>query len=498
MEKNYNYNYENRAQSKSSVHFSNVELASCTSSVLKKRPVSNGMLWHTTDTNEFYFDWDGKRAKLNVSGDNASLSAEIAKIKADMKKLDPDAVQQKVNQLEKKVNNAATQASNAATQANSAKQAAQTAQQQARTAATQAQQAAAQVANKADKSYVDDAVAAIEIPDVSGFAKKSEIPDVSGFAKKSEIPDVSNFAEKSDIPDVSNFAEKSDIPDVSNFAEKSDIPEIPENVSAFTNDAGYLTEHQPLTEYAKKSDVPEIPENVSAFTNDAGYLTENDLPDYLTESDLDVFAVGEFPAAAVADAPTAPADGYAKVQDIMDYVNALIEKKKDELGPGGEDKDYVYINADRFTGSEVPTSIYKVNCYEINNVEPFNAYTGTLTAEAQAFLAAGKVSGTGFAFEVKAAPEIMGYEDDTDPSMNIYSELLTVDIPSGYTLEVHNFDEDHYSDAVEPFVTNFKGATRKYGKDTYNSYVRGAGDMYGGDGNIMNGVVRYLVILKLA
>ena len=68
MEKNYNYNYENRAQSKSSVHFSNVELASCTSSVLKKRPVSNGMLWHTTDTNEFYFDWDGKRAKLNVSG----------------------------------------------------------------------------------------------------------------------------------------------------------------------------------------------------------------------------------------------------------------------------------------------------------------------------------------------------------------------------------------------------------------------------------------------
>jgi hypothetical protein len=183
----------------------------------------------------------------------------------------------------------------------------------------------------------------------------------------------------------------------------------------------------------------------------------------------------------------------------MDYVNALIEKKKDELAPvGGDDSDYVYINAVRFTGSEVPTSIYQVNCYEIDNIEPFNAYTGPLTVEAQDFLGAGKVSGSGFAFEAKAAPEIYGYEDDTDPSMSIYSELLTIDCPAGYTLEVHIFDEDHYSNATEQFVTNFKGATKKYGKNTYNSYVRGAGDMYGNDSNVMGGVVRYLIVLKKA
>ena len=34
------------------------------------------------------------------------------------------------------------------------------------------------------------------------------------------------------------------------------IPVIPENVSYFNNDAGYLTEHQDLSEYAKKSDIP--------------------------------------------------------------------------------------------------------------------------------------------------------------------------------------------------------------------------------------------------
>ena len=34
------------------------------------------------------------------------------------------------------------------------------------------------------------------------------------------------------------------------FAKYSDIPTVPTNVSAFTNDAGYLTAHQSLSGYA--------------------------------------------------------------------------------------------------------------------------------------------------------------------------------------------------------------------------------------------------------
>ena len=49
-----------------------------------------------------------------------------------------------------------------------------------------------------------------------------------------------------------------------------EIPTGPTNVSAFTNDAGYITD----------TDVPIVPINVSAFVNDAGYVTENDLPSY--------------------------------------------------------------------------------------------------------------------------------------------------------------------------------------------------------------------------
>ena len=49
-----------------------------------------------------------------------------------------------------------------------------------------------------------------------------------------------------------------------------EIPTVPTNVSAFTNDAGYITD----------TDVPIVPVNVSAFQNDAGYVTENELPSY--------------------------------------------------------------------------------------------------------------------------------------------------------------------------------------------------------------------------
>ncbi len=49
---------------------------------------------------------------------------------------------------------------------------------------------------------------------------------------------------------------------------KPTIPTIPANVSAFYNDAGYIT----------SASVPAIPTNVSAFTNDAGYITSANIP----------------------------------------------------------------------------------------------------------------------------------------------------------------------------------------------------------------------------
>lgn len=97
--------------------------------------------------------------------------------------------------------------------------------------------------------------------------------------------------------------------DLSNYALKS---EIPTNVSAFTNDVGYLTEHQSLTNYYTKTEV-------DALTSDfitsipAEYITESELDakGYITEQqDLSAYALkSEIPSL----------DGYAKTADLSAY-----------------------------------------------------------------------------------------------------------------------------------------------------------------------------------
>ncbi len=124
------------------------------------------------------------------------------------------------------------------------------------------------------------------------------------------------------------------------YAKKEEIPTVPKNVSAFNNDAGYLTEHQSLENYPTKSEVdadfviaraeivealgkkqdtldkyvksvnghsgdvnlsasdvkalpdttviPTVPNNVSEFVNDAGYLTEHQsLEEYAKKTETD-------------------------------------------------------------------------------------------------------------------------------------------------------------------------------------------------------------------
>lgn len=48
------------------------------------------------------------------------------------------------------------------------------------------------------------------------------------------------------------------------------IPTVPTNVSAFTNDAGYIT----------SASLPTVPTKTSELTNDSGYITLADLPIY--------------------------------------------------------------------------------------------------------------------------------------------------------------------------------------------------------------------------
>ena len=72
--------------------------------------------------------------------------------------------------------------------------------------------------------------------------------------------------------------------DYNSLTNKPTISTVPTNVSAFTNDAGYLTGYtetdpqfnawdKDYNDLINTPTIPTVPTNVSAFTNDAGYLT---------------------------------------------------------------------------------------------------------------------------------------------------------------------------------------------------------------------------------
>lgn len=115
---------------------------------------------------------------------------------------------------------------------------------------------------------------------------------------------------KANTADLAEVATSGDYDDLTN---KPTIPTVPVNVSAFANDAGYLTSHQSLSGYATEAwvgqqgyltsapvssvngqtgavvlTIPTVPTQVSAFTNDAGYLTQHQsLAAYATISYVD-------------------------------------------------------------------------------------------------------------------------------------------------------------------------------------------------------------------
>lgn len=62
-------------------------------------------------------------------------------------------------------------------------------------------------------------------------------------------PDLSVYAESADLATVATSGSYNDL------SNKPTIPVVPTNVSAFTNDAGYLTEHQSLDNYYTKTQV---------------------------------------------------------------------------------------------------------------------------------------------------------------------------------------------------------------------------------------------------
>ncbi len=419
MEKNYNYNYENRSQGqKLPIGYSNLGVSSCTSKVLDKSPVTNGSLWHTTDKNEFYYDWNGSRIKLNLTGDSSKILAELEKIKEDIKNLNPEAVQKIVNELKDKVNTAVSTVD--------------TLKITVEGAAQDAKDAAEQVKNKVDISVVTSLSQSVTSLS-NAIAGKADISTVESLIQSvTSLSDAVSI--KADVSTVDSLAQSvTSLSDaVSSKADVSTVDSLAQSVTSLDNavsgkvDISVVTSlTQSVTSLsdaiAGKADVSVVTSLSNAIAGKTDISTVELLTQSVTSLSNAVSSLkeGEFPVVDLKDPndPTeAASEGLATVQDVMNYVNALIEKKKGELGPVKPGVPYLYTNG------------YKLGDTPIGLTDTLNGYEIVLNENNK------------FEIELLHKNEESGYYVEGDPDNSYLGVYFKVIIPSAYDIKLYMWD----------------------------------------------------------
>ncbi|MBO7572156.1 MAG: InlB B-repeat-containing protein [Bacteroidales bacterium] len=120
------------------------------------------------------------------------------------------------------------------------------------------------------------------------LTNKPEIPTVP--TNVSAFTNDANYITTADVPAQVN-ADWNATSGAGQILNKPTIPTVPTNVSAFANDANYITSADVPAQVnadwnatsgagqiLNKPEIPTVPTNVSAFTNDANYITSADIP----------------------------------------------------------------------------------------------------------------------------------------------------------------------------------------------------------------------------
>ncbi len=150
-----------------------------------------------------------------------------------------------------------------------------------------------------------------ELENDKQFITLNDLPAVEVPTKVSELTNDAKYITLSEVPVVTVPTKVSELQNDKNYATVSQLPTVPTNVSAFNNDARYITrdslptklsefendkkyitlsevpvvtvptkvsELQNDKNYATVSQLPTVPTKVSAFTNDAKYITRDSFP----------------------------------------------------------------------------------------------------------------------------------------------------------------------------------------------------------------------------
>ena len=176
------------------------------------------------------------------------------------------------------------------------------------------------LSNYYTKSEVDAKVADGGTFDPTQYYTKTDVD--AAISGKVESADLASVATSGDYDDLTNkptlfsgsYNDLTNKPtlfsgDYNDLDNKPTIPTVPTNVSDFTNDAGYLTQHQDISGKANTADlasvattgdyndltnkptIPTVPTSNTAFTNDAGYLTQHqDISGKLNVSDFNSYS----------------------------------------------------------------------------------------------------------------------------------------------------------------------------------------------------------------
>lgn len=229
--------------------------------------------------------------------------------------------------------------------------------------------------NKWSTDFIDTVTtAAQEAKDAAAEAKQVAADLQDGIAAEVQTAMGDNYYTKTEVDEAIANADV-DI-DLTNYAKVEDIPVVPTNVSAFTNDAGYLTEHQDLSAYATTEYVDAAVESVDV-SDQIGDIGEND----------NVVAYVDAKDAAVLSSANATMS--AKVGDIGEnitvkqYVDTAVEYVdiSDQLGTltitdeEGNEVDATveeYVNA-KVADVDVDLTGYATETYVDNKIDVLSA-----------------------------------------------------------------------------------------------------------------------------
>ncbi len=211
----------------------------------------------------------------------------------------------------------------------------------------------------ASEAYVNEKVAAIVIPEVP--TKVSELENDKGYL--TEHQSLEGYAKTADLAQVAktgsynDLIDKPTIPSTTGLATETyvddkiaeiDIPTVPTKVSAFTNDAGYLTEHQSLIEYAKKTDIPAPYALPTASTSTLGGV----------KVDGNTITIADGVISSVGGSGGSEPEKYIKDASVNGNTLTLTKKDDTEVaftpsgGSGGGVSGYAFMSSQTFTDED--------------------------------------------------------------------------------------------------------------------------------------------------